>query len=946
MPTSTSFGFSRVNLRNRLLSVILPTILGTLTLSGLLGYRFLVWEKAQQELKQKLANQVTLAGKTVDQRLQEAFRITELIASSSQTLDSIRTSQVLVKQSNLEQLSIEELEQRFSQTKLLQPNQKLNDDLQRMLTISGLSEIFYTNSQGFNIAYSSPTKDFVQRDEDWWQQGQKNHQWLSSPRVDERTRVLKDAANNVSFELVQAIKDPQTGEFLGVIKALLPGSYFNLVAANLALSGIEKSQTVQIITPTDNIAIKSITSRGWSDETAIIGGVDLAQIAELLLKSENNLESLTKQLQAKYPLKELKIEPYASNNDLLMVSFLANKKYYNLLPIKGQNWVAIASVDQLELQAAGSELIPVLLPIAIFVGIVVTIIIIKLANRITQPLVDLATNAERAAAGELDILAQPKGTLETQTLAHSFNNLIIQVKKLLQQQQDETFQAKMLRDLILQVNNLDDAQIISETIVEKLQSALNADRVLYYSLAEDAAGIVVAESLVAGYSATLGEVIYPTEVIQELLAQAQEHKIQEISDIETVELNEYYRQQLEDLEVKASLTCTLEFQGKYLGFLILHQCSDTRHWQEREIDFLEQVSNQMVLALDRLNFLKQQKNAELQAKQAKERLETRAWQLLQEVDGLTAGDLTIRAKITDDEIGTIADSYNATIESLHKLVTQVKNVATEVEKTAGTNGSLVQKLTVEAIKQSQEVAGTVTQIQTMTESIQDVSANAARAEKIVQQASETISDGDRAMNQAVVKINSLQTTVLETEQKVKRLGESSQEISQVVNSIGRFAAQTHLLALKASIEAARAGEQGKGFAVIADEVRSLATQSATATVDVDNLVARIQLEMNEVITAMAHGTQQVVTGTELVQTTRQNLSSINTASQEISQLVQEIAQAASQQSITSNLVSTNIANVAVTAQENSQSATEVSQEIAKLLALAAKLQAGIAKFKT
>ncbi|MGK7895983.1 MAG: methyl-accepting chemotaxis protein [Xenococcus sp. (in: cyanobacteria)] len=939
MPTSTSVGFSQENLRNRLLSVILPTVLGTLTLSGLMGYRFLVREKAQQDLQQQLANQVTLAGKSFEQRMKEAVKVLELIANSSQTLDSVRASQVLVQRSNLESLSIEQLEQQFSETKLLQTNQKLNNELKRILQVSGFSEIFYTNSQGLNIAYSNPTSDFVQRDEDWWQKGQTENQWLNPPEFDE-------SANTVGFELVQSIRDPQTGQFLGVIKALLPGSYFDLVVNNLALSEIEKSQAIQIITPEAEQAIQSITSRGSSDEFAIIGGEDIAEIAELLLKTGSNLESLTKQLQASYRLKELTIVPYGNNNDLPMVSFLLNNKYFTLLPIKSKNWVAIASIDRLELQAAGSEMIPVLLPVALVVGIAVTIIIIRLANKLAQPLVDLATTAERAAAGELDILAEPKGTLETQTLAYSFNNLIVQVRKLLQQQKEETFQAQTLRDIILHVNNLQDAQAISETIVEKLQSALNADRVIYYSLAENAAGIVVAESLVTGYSATLGEVIYTPEVVQELLTQAQENHIQEISDIQEVEISQSYRQQLEALAVRASLTCTIEIPGKALGFLILQQCSDTRNWQEREIDFVEQVSNQMVLVLDRLEFLKQQNNAELEAKQAKEQLEERAWQLLEEVEGLTAGDLTIRAKITDDEIGTIADSYNATIESLHRLVTQVKNVATEVEKTAATNDSLVQKLKVEAMSQADEVAETVTQIQTMTESIHNVSANAARAEKIVQQASNTISDGDRAMNQAVVKINSLQTTVLETEQKVKRLGESSQEISQVVNSIGRFAAQTHLLALKASIEAARAGEQGKGFAVIADEVRSLAGQSATATADVDNLVARIQLEMNEVMTAMAQGTQQVVTGTELVQTTRQNLSSITTASQEISQLVQEIVQAASQQSATSNLVSANIAHVAVTAQENSQSATEVSQEIAKLLAVAAKLQAGIAKFKT
>ena len=751
MPTSTSFGLSRVNLRNRLLSVILPTVLGTLTISGLLGYRFLVREKAQQETK------------------------------------------------------------------------------------------------------------------------------------------------------------------------------------------IAKSPTVQIIDPEAN---------SLSDEPEIRGNADLVNIAKLLLQPETNLESLKQKLQTDYFLQELKIESDGNKNDLLRVSFAANSKYYSLLPIKEQNLIAMTSMELIELPDTDGDLGSTLLLILIAAGITVTIMVILLANKLSQPLVELVTIVEKAAAGDLETLAQPRGTWETQTLADSFNSLILQVRKILEQQEAETLQAKTLQDIILQVNNLQDAQLISETIVEKLRLALAADRVLYYRLMEDLSGIVVAESLVSGYSPTLGEVIYPEGVIQELLTLASDNQAHKIDNIQELTVSQSYRQILEALEVKSGLTYRIESQGKYLGFVIVHQCGEPRIWQEREIDFVEQISNQMVLALDRLNFLEQQKNAEIQANQAKEQLEARAWQLLQEVDGLTTGDLTIRAKITTDEIGTIADSYNATIESLQKLVTQVKQVAKEVENTAETNDSLVQKLAVKAVDQENAIAETVSQIQTMTESIHNVSVNAARAEKIVQQASNTITDGDRAMNQAVVKINSLQDTVIETEQKVKRLGESSQEISQVVNSIGRFAAQTHLLALKASIEAARAGEQGKGFAVIADEVRSLAAQSATATADIDNLVARIQLETNEVITAMANGTKQVATGTELVQNTRQNLGSITNASQEISQLVKEIAQAATQQSRTSDLVSQNIAHVAVTAQENSQSATEVSLEIEKLLAVATKLQAGIAKFKT
>ena len=145
---NTSQYFGKVSLRNRLLSLILPTVLGTLTLSGLLGYRFLVREKAQAAIKRQLVYEVALVGETIEQRLIEAVKIPELIATDSDILNAVINSQQIVKQSNLDPLSISQLEQKFATTKLLKPNQKLNDYLRRIVKISGLEVIFYTDRNG------------------------------------------------------------------------------------------------------------------------------------------------------------------------------------------------------------------------------------------------------------------------------------------------------------------------------------------------------------------------------------------------------------------------------------------------------------------------------------------------------------------------------------------------------------------------------------------------------------------------------------------------------------------------------------------------------------------------------------------------------------------------------------------------------------------------------
>jgi methyl-accepting chemotaxis protein len=361
---------------------------------------------------------------------------------------------------------------------------------------------------------------------------------------------------------------------------------------------------------------------------------------------------------------------------------------------------------------------------------------------------------------------------------------------------------------------------------------------------------------------------------------------------------------------------------------------------------LTQVANQIGFALNRLTFIQQQQLSQEKEKQAKEAIQNRALDLLKEVYDVGEGNLTIRARVTEDEIGTIADSYNSTIESLQKLVNQVKSAVQEVKVTTGTNEQAVEKLAQEAIAQSEEIGITLSQVWAMNESIKSVSFNAAKAQDVVKLATASIASGDNAMNQTVVEIDAIQATVTEAATKIKQLGSSSAEISQAVELISRFAAQTHLLALKASIEAARAGEQGKGFAVIADEVRSLATQSAAATAEIDNLVTRIQLETNEVVEVMKMGTQQVAAGTKQVEQTRQNLNEVTVASQEISNLVGKIASAALLQSETSEQVNQTMTKVAAIAEENSQSATQVAQAIKQLSAVAETLQKGIGKFKT
>lgn len=516
--------------------------------------------------------------------------------------------------------------------------------------------------------------------------------------------------------------------------------------------------------------------------------------------------------------------------------------------------------------------------------------------------------------------------------------LALEQATLLKRVMNEAKRTQFLADFTARIRQSLNIQDIFSTSVDEVLTILETDRVLIYRFHPDGKrGEITSQALTSGWMPAQEQLI--TQLAQ--LENIQEYKTGSLwvaHDVYQENLTPDRSKLLEQLDIKASIVAPILVGEQLVGLLCTHQCSGSRNWQQSECYFIQQLAVQIGFAIEQVNLVEQVQAVSQQQQQQTEELQRQLFNLLQDVEQAAQGNLTVRAEVTEGEIGTVADFFNALIESLREIVTQVKRVTTQVNTSLSNNEQAIVQLSSNALKQARETTRTLESLEQMTCSIQQVAERAHHAATAARNASETAQVGTQVMERTVEKISTLRDTVAQAANKVRRLGESSQQITKVVALINQIALQSNLLAINAGIEAARAGEESQSFTAVANEVSELAARSAHATQEIEYIVETIQAETTQLVETMELGTIQVSQGTQLVEETKQSLSQILDVSRQIDQLVASISAASVSQVETSFAVTELMKDIAKTSEETSQSSHEISHSLQETVDIAQELQ--------
>ncbi len=319
--------------------------------------------------------------------------------------------------------------------------------------------------------------------------------------------------------------------------------------------------------------------------------------------------------------------------------------------------------------------------------------------------------------------------------------------------------------------------------------------------------------------------------------------------------------------------------------------------------------------------------------------------LLDEMEELADGNLTVNATVTEDFTGAIADSINHSIGQLRALVKTINQTAVEVDIAAQRTQSTAHELAEASEHQATEITTATQSMNEMAESIDNISIHAADSADVAQRSLGIASKGTEVVRNTIDGMNTIREQIQDTSKRLKRLGESSQEIGNIVSLINDIADQTNILSLNASIQASMAGEAGRGFAVVADEVQRLSERVSAATRQIEGLVSTIQTDTNEAVISMEHTTSQVVHGAQLAQDAGIALEEIENVSSSLATLIHNISDTAKTQATSAAHISNRMKVIRDITIKTSSSTSKAAGSIGNLADMAVEMRKSVAGFR-
>jgi twitching motility protein PilJ len=328
-----------------------------------------------------------------------------------------------------------------------------------------------------------------------------------------------------------------------------------------------------------------------------------------------------------------------------------------------------------------------------------------------------------------------------------------------------------------------------------------------------------------------------------------------------------------------------------------------------------------------------------------ERNQAAILQLLDELADLAEGDLTVHASVTENFTGAIADSINYAIDQMRALVSNINRLSVRVARAADETQGTAKNLAKASENQAREISAASAAINDMAVSIDHVSSNAAESAAVADRAVAIASKGSEVVQATIAGMDNIRGQIQETAKRIKRLGESSQEIGDIVSLINDIADQTNILSLNAAIQASMAGDAGRGFAVVADEVQRLAERSSAATKQIAALVKTIQTDTNEAVISMEQTTAEVVNGAKRAQDAGVALEEIESVSNSLAELIQNISNAARQQAASAGHVSNTMSVIQEITSQTANSTEATAHSIGALATMAKEMRTSVEGFK-